>query len=152
IVPGVRYGDFERGFLIEIEILNVDQFLPGAAELFARAPVRRARLRGWVNLFPLTNSPHLARLATLDLSHSQMTLSLGHPAPCRHVEQLTTLILRSIDLDNEAAQALAESERLPRLTHLDLGYNRISDAGARALAESPHRAGLLHLNLHGNPI
>src|SRR5262249_61049346 len=129
---------FDRGLPVEHGILNGGQFLPGRGGLFARAPVRRARLRGWVNLFPLTNSPHLARLATLDLSHSQMTLSLGHLARCRHVEQLTTLILRSIHLDNEAPQALAAPERLPRLAHHDLAYNRISHAAVRAQAPSPH--------------
>jgi len=71
-------------------------------------------------------------------------------AQSEHLASLAHLDLRGNRIGDEGARALAQSPHLASLTLLDLAYNGIGDEGTRALAQSEHLASLTHLDLGGN--
>lgn len=64
------------------------------------------------------------------------------------IEKLTLADLVATDL---TASAFAAAGDFPRLHHLDLGRNRLSEAGARQLAADVRMPVLEHLDLSGRP-
>jgi uncharacterized protein (TIGR02996 family) len=125
----------------------------------------------------LLTSPHLARLATLDLSMSSLgsegmqqmagarlpgltslhlcgnglgDLGLRRLAQAPLLGQLTALDLRSNNLGGPGADALARSPYLARLRALWLGFNLIDDWGVIALARCPALANLNRFYLGRN--
>ncbi len=154
----LRSAPFERGFVETVQ-LSIGEFLDNAEAIFAAAPLRRLRVVRPALPYPnnavalLAASPHLARLAEVDLSGQALsdrdaTLLAGSP----HAAGLRSLVLRNNQLGDAGAAALAGSPHLGGLITLDLGGNRVGAAGARALASSPHLLCLRRLRLSGNPL
>ncbi len=119
---------FHRGLVEELRGVPAVHFLGRAEALFALAPTLRL-----VRLSPAAVGDLLALAA------------------CPFAGRLLFLGLDRNGLDDEAAAALAETDRLARLADLDLSHNRVSDAGADVLLASPHYPGLRRLGLLGNP-
>ena len=67
----------------------------------------------------------------------------GLPRELLQLDRLQVLALRSLDLQNGDAAAIAE--HLGQLTSLDLRRNQVGDAGARAIAENLGQLASLHL-------
>jgi uncharacterized protein (TIGR02996 family) len=93
----------------------------------------------------LVRSPHLARLAELDLfgvplEGVDMEAFAGLP-------RLTRLGLSETGLADDDLQALARCPWLARITHLDLGENREIGDGLHWLAESPYLSPLCWLDI-----
>jgi uncharacterized protein (TIGR02996 family) len=104
---------------------------------------------GYAAAEQLFGSPHLAALAQLTLSRSEVTArKLGLISRLR-LKQLT--IGHSRIGDGEAA-AIAHDADFASLEELNLTDNEIGDGGARALAESPYLGRLQLLTLFGNRI
>jgi uncharacterized protein (TIGR02996 family) len=137
----------------------------GAAAL-AESPYLGAvtDLQLWVNWIgpegarALTASPHL-RFTRLGLSTNRLEAEgVRVVAASSSLGRVTDLSLGVAvrgepDADRlRAAEALAGSPHLARLTSLGLFSNRLGDAGARALAASPHLANLVDLDLDSNEI
>jgi len=209
-LESVAWGEFERGFVATVQFQNFEAFRrnhpalraaapieglqfvnylqsPEVAQLFCSpllAPYSRISVRShWIDngLFrAMLESPHLANLTALDLSHSNIgvdkaaalaaaralprlrRLNLSHNGlGSSGVEALvsssrrfglTDLCLESVGLTAEGAAALAQSPHLSHLVRLELHDNRIGPAGARALVEGPERPFLTHLGLGDNEI
>jgi uncharacterized protein (TIGR02996 family) len=103
------------------------RFALAADEWLTRAWAAGLRLEqpvGRFQLAALAAAPHLAHIASLDLSGA--------------------------DLDDAAIRTLAASPHLGRLRRLDLGNNRLGDAGAAALSRAPWLDGLTELDLRNN--
>lgn len=147
----VKAYAFRRGF-VESVTLPASVFLRHADELFAAAPVRRVRFtRVDVPMTRLAASPHLARLAGLDLSHTHVDDSgLGALLSSRHLGQLRELDLSHTGVGDRTARTLADSPRLAQLTHLDLSSNSLTAEGVRALLRSRYWGGLQSLNIADN--
>jgi uncharacterized protein (TIGR02996 family) len=98
----------------------------------------------------LAASPHLRGLRRLGLRATQLEGPDAAALAARGPESLRMLDLSLGELGDEAAFALAASERLRGLVSLDLGYNEVSEEGAWTLLRSlPH---LRRLELRGNPL
>jgi uncharacterized protein (TIGR02996 family) len=141
--------EFRRGF-IEAVSVESSAFLNKAAELFQLAPIRHMRFTtGWSKA--LADSPHLARLAGIDLQRQNIgDAGLRLLLAARHLGNLQTLDLSYNRLTDAGATALAGSRLLGQLSTLNLAYNQLSMQGVRTLYESPHWGRVRTLTLTGN--
>jgi uncharacterized protein (TIGR02996 family) len=143
----VRY---ERGFVVRLDCA-LGAFLKRAAGLFRRAPVRVVHVRNAVNrqVRELAASPHLARLAELEVEDSRMTPEGWRPLlTSPGLAGLPKLALNANHLTAEEVGTLAASPHLTRLTSLSLcGRAPLGDEALRHLAGSPHLRGLRELRL-----
>lgn len=157
-VPAFRT---ERGFVTEVTS-GPAAFLEWAAGWFDTQPITRLKLSDvWTGFGPdreclareLLTSPHVARLARLDLEFAGVN-SAGvywlsqNPGPV----QLRELVLRRNAITDEGAATLAAMPGLARLETLDLATNRLTDRGARALIASTYLGGLRELMISKNSI
>jgi uncharacterized protein (TIGR02996 family) len=93
------------------------------------------------------------QLAELDLDNNPLGPRGGAEVTVtRFAAGLRRLSLRSTNITDATAEALATSSRLTQLTVLNLHSNRITEAGAVALAQSPGLAALEELDLGNNRI
>jgi uncharacterized protein (TIGR02996 family) len=103
----------------------------------------------------LARSPHLASLATLEVSDDDLRFrdedvrALAH---CEHLSALTSLRLKKDDIGEAGAKLLARSAVLGSLTSLCLRENQVKPAGVQALASSPCLGSLTTLDLSWNGI
>jgi uncharacterized protein (TIGR02996 family) len=126
ISPLVTGWHFERGFVGNVGI-DAARFLATAPEIYRRAPVLDLNLRGVRPVArELFASPHLSRIRSMWLVRA--------------------------DLGDAEAIALAESPYLGALEWLDLGANRIGAAGLDALAASERLPRLAYVGFMGNAI
>jgi uncharacterized protein (TIGR02996 family) len=147
---------FRRGFVDHIGI-SAEAFLSRADSLF-RWPLLRSVAFGRTaepHLVALAGSPHLARLAELDMRGFDSKYSfyiLGNPETARaffrspHLRGLRVLRLGMCSSGSELVRALVESSLL-RLTTLELRETHLSDEAGQTLAEAPFLAGLSILSL-----
>ncbi len=127
----------------------------------------------------LADAPHLTGLRELDLSETYISAGAAeslfqakhlHTLRRLHVRgsgdwtadtvrvltaggftNLTSLLLAHCQLDDDAAETLANCPDLANVRSLDLAHNRIGGRGATALLCSPHLANVAYLGLDGNP-
>jgi uncharacterized protein (TIGR02996 family) len=86
----------------------------------------------------LTQSPSFSKLAALDLGGNAVNKqAVRDLVTSRNLSGLRVLALDDNVIEAADLEAFAEAHTLPRLTHLNLGYNQIGDRGLRALASSP---------------
>jgi uncharacterized protein (TIGR02996 family) len=122
----VKHYEFRRGFVEHVS-LRAARFLEHADTLFRLAPVRSIRLAGAEEVVSdLTRCPHLARLAGLDLRHSNLDAHQFQTLfRSPQLAGLRTLNLCGTPLCNSAgARVVAACERLAELTELDLSDRR----------------------------
>ena len=130
----------------------------GRLERLRRLVVRNNSL--WAtSLQTIARSPVGPRLASLDVSGNRLgdegaRVLAGEPG----FAGLTELVARNDEIQyvdsihGDGATALARSETLTRLKHLDLRGHYIGDAGVARLVESPIAAGLESLDVSDNEI
>lgn len=153
---------FRRGFPEAVR-MSASNFLHAGDRLFRELPtLRAARFPDASNEVGgrgrLAASPHLARLAELDL-HDMCNCGgcrigdeLRELFASPHAANLTALNVAGNRLGGADVGVLAASPHLDRLRSLDLAANLVGSSGARALAESPRLAGLRALNLRINNV
>jgi uncharacterized protein (TIGR02996 family) len=155
-LPGIRWGRWERGFVVEARAAHAKAFLENAATLFRVTPLRRLEFGARVTARTLARIlavPELARLDHLALWRSPLETA-GAEAVARspHLAGLSTLSLGQCRLGSGGVAALAAAPHLRRLRRLWLWGNQVGDDGARALAESPVLATVSDLALNSNEI
>jgi hypothetical protein len=152
---------FRRGFVEEVTV-RVNLFQKYAAALFEAAPIRTLHLQTGgarsvylvgTNLSALAASPHLARLADLDLSNNRvlrpkLRLLLNTP----FLKNLRALDVRGLALAHSYIGTITEAPFLTNLKRLDLRENDLGPAAIRRLAEWPGLARLTWLDLRDNPV
>jgi uncharacterized protein (TIGR02996 family) len=147
---------FQRGFL-EGGSMSATLFVQRGADLFRLAPTLRAmRFPNAANeTTELAESPHLARLAALDLT---LMCTCGYCAigdelrdlfKSKHAANLRCLNVSRDRMNSEGVAALGQSKVLANLTELDLSRNPLSPDGARAITGSKHLGRLMVLSLAG---
>jgi uncharacterized protein (TIGR02996 family) len=170
--------EFARGFPALVKC-SAEEWLERGAEL-EFVPLETARLSGATGRVPeIAASPHLRRLAGLDLSDNRLgdadavvlaespglsglrrldlgmnnvgDLGVATLAASPYLSSLRELDLSANRVGDEGARWLAVSRHLLRLVRLHLGHNAVGDAGAAALAASPLPA-LEVVNLHNNRV
>lgn len=172
--------EFRRGFVESIRLRGA-VFLEHAAALRAAYPLREVVFSGVCDTFEqlarsphlagleslafrqswlayraavLAGSPHLTRLASLDLTNNGIGREeLRELAHSPNLPALRTLILhRNRGLGNDGLEVLLASPLFPRLGRLELGGCGLTDVAARALAAHPALAGIERLDLADNSI
>jgi uncharacterized protein (TIGR02996 family) len=140
---------FRRGF-VECVGLSAAQFLEHADALFAATPLRELRLRLVANLPEgFTESVHLARLATLDISGEAWPNNLGRLLASRRLAGLRELRLPPIGL--QGAAELAAAANMPGLESLHVARHSFGDDGVGLLADATHLSQLRKLHLGTEP-
>jgi uncharacterized protein (TIGR02996 family) len=95
-------------------------------------------------------APHLRGLTRVTIhggGHSpELAARLGS------LTELRSLSLTNSNLDDDAADRLANSPGLAKLRYLDLSFNRITGRGASALLASAHLRNLVVLDFEGNQV
>jgi uncharacterized protein (TIGR02996 family) len=149
-VPGIEWGDFNRGLIEEVQANDERPVVVHAAEIFAVPGVHILRLRRLVGGLALADCPELERLRALRMVSARATAPhLRALLASPHLQNLKVLDLHGNGADDGVAGAIADG-RFPHLTELWLGSNAIGSAGAHELTRSPHLAGLQLLDLRGN--
>jgi len=103
---------------------------------------------GPAGVVAILTSPHLSKVAALDLARTGCTPAALEVVPAV-ADRLTALNLAGNDLGDLGVQHLCRWP-LAALRDLDLSRAGIGDDGAAALAATPHLAGLRRLALNGN--
>jgi uncharacterized protein (TIGR02996 family) len=148
----------------DLALLDLDLSLQSGepevlVDLLLNAPalgrVRRLALRNVADnadVYPaLIRSPHLHQLRGLDLGRCP-DLTLGTLLSSERMKRLTALDLSECRLVDDEVIDLAGHPHAAGLTWLSLRGNHISSRGAKALAASPYLGNLRHLDLSGNRI
>jgi uncharacterized protein (TIGR02996 family) len=162
-IPGVEWGDFNRGLIEEVQATTEQPIIDHATEIFAVPGIHVLRLR-WLGTPP---APHglprrtsagekLARVAELiRLRVLRLVAARAQAGTLRdllaspHLGKLTALDLHGNRADDSVAEDIADG-RFPDLAELWLGNNQVGADGALALAQSPHLTKLRLLDLSGN--
>jgi uncharacterized protein (TIGR02996 family) len=172
--PLLRASVWRRGF-VEAASVNAVDFLELAQEALSLAPIRFLHFRKPAGYFSsICHCPHLARLdgfsvqggnlqpqdlESLGTSPFLETLQILHLDAnrlgaarrlrdwFRRMPALTTLSLQNVQLDDATLSRLAHF-LTPRLRHLYLGCNQLSDAGISVL----HGLDVAALGIGGNPL
>ena len=150
-IPGIEWGDFNRGLIEEVRASHEAPVLAHAGEIFAVSGIHVLRLWQLSSAQQLALTPELVRLRSIQLISGAPAAVLRELLDSPQLERLTTLDLHGSRGDNRLAILLA-SGRFPGLVELRLSSNQIGDHGAQALAQSPHLDSMRALDLRNNPI
>jgi uncharacterized protein (TIGR02996 family) len=150
-VPGVEWGDFNRGLVEEVRVATEGAIVAHAAEVFAVPGIHVLRLWQLHDAHLLAAVPELIRLRTFRLIGGALPGTLRDLFASPHLARLTALDLHGSRADDTVAANLANG-RFPDLAELRLSSNALGNRGAQALANSPHLSHLRLLDLRGNPI
>jgi uncharacterized protein (TIGR02996 family) len=145
---------FDRG-IPATAILTAQAFLANADRLFHLFPGRGVRLdHVYKHSRALAESPHLARLTSLDLTGETVSrAAVKRFADSPHVANLRRLVLVNTGLDWEGARWLGRSPQLDRLEVLELqGSRHLRDVGVGELAAGTGLGRLTYLGLSNTQI
>lgn len=149
-MPGIEWGDFNRGLIEEVQANDETPLLTHAADIFAVPGVHVLRLSRLIGWLALAGVPELERLRALRMVSARAAAThLRALLASPHLLNLKVLDLHGNAADDGVAGDIADG-RFPHLAELWLGSNAIGNAGALALARSPHLNGLQLLDLQGN--
>jgi uncharacterized protein (TIGR02996 family) len=150
-LPGVEWGDFNRGLIEEAQAIDDLRVATRSAEIFAVPGIHVLRLRWLGNGAGLARVPELVRVRALRLVAGRASAeSLRGLFASPHLGRLRLLDLHGNFADDAVAADLADG-RFPDLAEVWLGSNAVGDAGAAALANSPHLPHVRLLDLRNNP-
>lgn len=156
----VTRNAFARGF-VEFIVVEVNEFVERAEELFRLAPIRSVllnchRIAGYINQpepTGLLECEYLERLSGLALTGVMNDDSIVRRLFLRRqFPYLERLILSGTGVSDETVQLIADTSSLTNLKVLDLSDNRLRNASAIALAQSQYITRLETLMLSGNQI
>jgi uncharacterized protein (TIGR02996 family) len=144
---------FERG--LPVLTVRAADFLTHGEMICQEYGVQAVRLIDTApHIKGLAACPHLAGLASLDLSH-QFDLhdrEIAILAASPYLTHLTALDIGYTMLGDVGLGALAASPYLARLTRLTVSFGQTTSKGIAALTTSKHLAQLRHLALDKNPL
>jgi uncharacterized protein (TIGR02996 family) len=155
-LEGIRWGDFERGFVESVWAATSDAIVEHAAAIFAAAPVRRLTLKTlvWPRIQSFTTFPLLNRLTHLDVS--------GQDSIARSMHRFLSLELPTLRSFRASDCGLTDADvgawlavlfdHVSNLDELILSSNQIGSAGVGFLVESRHLTHLTRLVLSHNQI
>jgi uncharacterized protein (TIGR02996 family) len=132
LLPLVDACHFWRGFVEEVT-LPAARFLASAPELYRRTPILHLNLKDVRAVASeLFASPHLARIRSLRMSNNEFgdeeaTLI----AESTQLGNLEWLDIRSNKIGRAGLEALAASQRLPKLGYVDFAWNATDDPTPR---------------------
>lgn len=151
-LPGITWGDFNRGLIEEVQARDEGPVVAFAAEIFAVPGIHVLRLAGLRDGARLARRPELARLRALRMVGARADAeAIRELLASPYLARLTVLDLHGNRADDAVAADIADG-RFPELAELWLGANTVADAGALALAKSPRLSKLRLLDLRGNHI
>ncbi|MDY3555634.1 TIGR02996 domain-containing protein [Gemmata sp. JC717] len=150
-IPNVEWGDFNRGLIEEVRAANERAIVARAAEIFAVPGVHVVRLWSLSDGGALAAVPELTRLRSFRLLGGAPAGTLRDLFRSPHLARLAALDLYNSRVDDALASEIADG-RFRELRELLLGANAVGNVGGRALAASPHLAGLRKLDLRGNSL
>jgi uncharacterized protein (TIGR02996 family) len=150
---------FRRGFL-DGGSMSATTFVRRGEELFRLAPtIRTMRFPNAANeVTELAGSPHLERLASIDLTlmctcgMCDIDEELRDLFQSKYAANLRCLNVSRDRVDADVMRTLVRSTTLGNLTSLDLSGNPMTPDTAAALAASRRLKKLTHLNLAGNDL
>jgi uncharacterized protein (TIGR02996 family) len=149
-IPGIEWGDFNRGLIEEVQTRDERGVITHAAEIFAIPGIHILRFRWLSEGRRLSRCRELARLRALRLVSARADPgTLRDLFASSYLGKLTILDLHNNRADDAVAEDIADG-RFPDLTELWLGSNTVGNSGARALANTPHLTNLRLLDLSGN--
>jgi uncharacterized protein (TIGR02996 family) len=149
-IPGVSWGDFNRGLVEEVLATSEQPIVQHAARIFAEPALHILRLARLNSGGDLAELPELARVRSLRLISARAgSAAIERMLASEYLAQLVVLELDRNETGDRGAAAIARTP-LPSLEELWLGQNDIRDSGAQALADSPHLQRLRLLDLRGN--
>lgn len=161
LIPGPLGGEltalgvtFDRGFLSELRITAL-QFVLNPQPFAALRPLPRVRIRN------LTRAQFDRFIARPELA-CVVAIAVNVPGPnaihalatCPHLTRLESLDWTQAGhrIGDAGLGALAFSNKLPKLVHLDASSNEIGDVGVAHLVASPLWRRLKRLNLGHNDL
>jgi uncharacterized protein (TIGR02996 family) len=150
-LPGIEWGDFNRGLIEEVRAATEGPIVEHAAEVFAVPGIHVLRLWRLNDAQLLAAVPELIRLRSFRLINGAPAATLRALFASPYLAQLIALDLYRSHVTDALAAELADG-RFPDLAELGLGSNTIGDGGASALANSPHLSHLRLLDLRNNRI
>ena len=126
----VQLPKFIRGF-VEKVVVDAEQYLTHADEIYQRAPIRHLVLSEVGDLATtIARDPHLAQLASLSLDNTSKKRPIG----------------------DAGLAAIAASSYLHRLKSLEVSFQGIGLPGLEALCASRALPSLIYVNLAGNQV
>jgi uncharacterized protein (TIGR02996 family) len=150
---GAERCEFRRGFVERIAIRPADLLANGEA-LVRAAPIRDVALgEARVPWAALSKSPVLARLRSLDLCGSRVTVA-GATALARspHLSELEHLDVGQTHLGDAGLAALCAGGAFPALRSLALQWSDITAGGLKKLLGARSFPGLRELRLDSNKL
>jgi uncharacterized protein (TIGR02996 family) len=151
-LPGIEWGDFNRGLVEEVQARNEAAIVQNAAAIFAEPAIHIIRLSRLNDARVLAALPELSRVRSLRLIGARVGFRvLEELFASPYLDNLAVLDLHGNYLRDTGAIALATTP-LPALVELWLGENAIGNEGGRALAFSPQYQALTLLDLRENSI
>jgi uncharacterized protein (TIGR02996 family) len=132
-LPGITWGDFNRGLVEEVQAQSEAALVQYAAAIFAEPAIHIIRLSRFTSADDLGELPELVRVRSLrfiSARASSMVLQRLFTSP--YLGNLAVLDLHNNDIGNAGGQALAASTHLQQVRFLDLRGNPITDFSVRA--------------------
>jgi Ran GTPase-activating protein (RanGAP) involved in mRNA processing and transport len=150
-LPGVTWGDFERGFPRAVEIADPDVLIHLGTEIRTAGPIECVRIRNLrlPQLHQLLSTSHLVGLREVDLSGN--VVGLAGAQSLRAVPANVgwrRLNLHKTELGPLGLHALSHAPFLAHLEALDVSSNHLRQAGAELAAAVELR----ELNLADNEL
>jgi uncharacterized protein (TIGR02996 family) len=144
------HAGFVRGLPGAASYFPVRLFLEHAGDDWTYLPLHRLHLKeGAGHLEALFDCPRLSRVTSIHLYEEVGAAALQRLANSRHLDQLRELGLCFGEIDPRMARLLARSPHLGRLEQLDLAGNpTLGREGVEALAASELLSRLTHLDLY----
>ncbi len=100
----------------------------------------------------LFRAPHLRGLTTLRMNGNNWTADTVRTFTETAFPNLTDLRFTHAELNDHAAEVLANAPSLDTVRYLDVGHNLITGHGATALLCSPHLANMAFIGLEESPV
>jgi uncharacterized protein (TIGR02996 family) len=151
-LPGITWGDFNRGLVEEVQAETEEAIVRYAATIFAEPAIHIIRLARFTDAHELAALPELARVRSLRFISARApseVLQTLFASP--YLDNLAVLDLHGNSAGDTGITALA-STPLPALVELWLAANGIGNVGGQALAASTQFKRLRFLDLRGNSI
>jgi uncharacterized protein (TIGR02996 family) len=149
-LPGIEWGDFNRGLVEEVQAKTESAIVRNAATIFAEPAIHIIRLSRLNEAHELAALPELSRVRSLRLIAARAAFHvLEELFASPYLNNLAVLDLHANNMADAGARVLARSP-LPALVELWLGSNAIGNEGGRALASSTQFQQLRLLDLRHN--
>jgi uncharacterized protein (TIGR02996 family) len=151
-IPGITWGDFNRGLIEEVQAGDEDSIVRAADAIFAEPVIQIIRLARFKTADDFAALPHLERVRALRFIGARASSEvLQQLFRSQYLGNVSVLDLHGNRAGDSGVTALSITP-LPSLTELWLGENGIENGGGWALAHASFPPRLQCLDLCGNSI